>query len=165
MISEERVEEVYKLVKTAAKKYKIMSEQEVQDLVWDVWQVLDKHYDESKSKLSTYVFLVCKHKILNYERDKKELLSLHEPVSETAELQDLIASDCDSPLDKLLMEEDIDIFHELYKNSSQLLQDYFEGAKQTELADKYNVSQAEISRRIKKELRDIRREYEAILER
>lgn len=158
MISEDKIQDVYNLVSSFCKKYNIYSEENVQDMTWKVWLKLDKLYDETKSKLSTYVFLCCKHFYFQQLRKKKiEVSSLNEDVADGIELMYLIESEYSDPLEVLIEREESQLLNNICDTCSETLKLYLNGDTQKEIGIKLGISQAQVSRRIKKELEQIRK--------
>lgn len=158
MINEDRVQEVYDLVGSFCKKYNIYSEEMVQDLTWKVWQQLDRLYDEKKSKLSTYVYLCCKHYYLNEKRKKSvKCVSLNEEVGDGVEYMDTFEDDGRDPLEELIHKENLAKLAKIYETCSPMLRNYLDGKKQTEIAKELGISQPHVSRRIKREIEKIRK--------
>lgn len=159
MISEDKIDDVYKLVAKFCQKYNIYSEETIQDLTARVWEKLDKLYDETKSKLSTYVFLCCKHFYFMDKRKKlPTIISLHTVVEDGCELIDTVKNDWSDPLEELIHQEELKKLDKIYNNCSYVLKCYLNGERQVEIAKKIGCSQSQISRRIKKELNKIRKE-------
>lgn len=158
MINEDRVQEVYDLVGSFCKKYRIYSEEMVQDLTWKVWQQLDRLYDEKKSKLSTYVYLCCKHNYLSDKRKKYvKCVSLNEVASDSVEYVDTFEGDNLDPLDELIYQNNLAKITEIYETCSPLLRDYLDGKKQAKIAKEFGISQGSVSRRIRREIEKIRK--------
>ena len=158
MISEDKVQDVYNLVGAFCKKYHIYSEDKVQDLTGEVWSKLEKHYDETKGKLSTYVFLCCKHLYLQEKRKKvPEVVSLNEEVSDGIEMIDILESDYLDPLEEIIKEERDEKVAEVYDECSDLLKGYLNGKTQVTLGKEFGISQVQVSRKIKKELKELRK--------
>lgn len=159
MISEDKIDDVYRLVAKFCQKYNIYSEEIIQDLTSRVWEKLDKLYDETKSKLSTYVFLCCKHFYFMDKRKKlPPIISLNTEVDVGCELIDTIKSDWDDPLEELIHREENKKLEDVYNSCSYMLKCYLNGERQAEIAKKMGCSQSYISRLIKKELNKIRKE-------
>ena len=150
MIDEDKVEDVYKLVTAFCHKWNIYSEELVQRLVWEVWQKLDD-FDPSKGKLSTYVYLICKT-VVCMDRRKKAFETVN-----SEEVIDRLKSQEIGPLEKLIQDEQEEIIHELYENCSPELKLWLAGLPQREIAAIAGVTQAQISRRFKKEIAAMRK--------
>lgn len=150
MIDEDKVEDVYKLVRAFCHKWNIYSEELVQMLVWEVWQKIDS-FDPEKGKLSTYVYKLCKNIVLMEERKKKIEIVKSDEVIDKLKSQEI------GPLEKLIQDEQDEIIHELYENCSPELKLWLAGLPQQEIAAIVGVSQAQISRRFKKEINEMRK--------
>lgn len=154
MISEDRVNEVYKLVYSFCNKQNIYDEDIKQSMVWHTWEMLVKHYDENKSKLSTFVFIICNSYMRDLRR-KKYLPTIS--MDEDDYLYSKVESQELTPLQQLIQQENNEELNELYNNCSDLLKDWLDGETQENLSEKYNIAQPTVSRKIKKELDSIRK--------
>ena len=158
MITEDKVQDVYNVIGKFCLSYDIYSDEMVQDLMSKVWPKLEKHYDENKGKLSTYVYKCCKNFYLMDKRKHKPIIySLNEECEENIEVIDTLESDYPDPLEELIIEERRQQIDDIYNNCSDLLRSYLDGKTQCELAEEYGISQAHVSRKIKKELEQIRK--------
>lgn len=133
-----------------------------------------KSYDESKGyTLSTYLG-TCIQNEINYHRRKERkhnyLLSLNQPVSVDSKevtLEDILA-DPNDQYEEFFKNEDNKLLYkmlsELSEKDQTIFYDYYglfghEKITQKEISKKLGVSQATISRTIKRKLKVLRRKY------
>ena len=138
------------------------SEDNVQDCIYLVIKNL-KTFDNTKSKFTTWVYTVCRTAMNMNERtnnaQKRKIYSkcvsldkiYYLPNGDEVELMELIPDNINYDYKKELVNY---IYHNCI---SDLLRDYLNGKTQMELAKEYNVCQAQISRKIKLELKKIKR--------
>ena len=151
---------VYSLVRKYLHKYKYYNEDLVQDCVFRIFSQHEK-FNSEKSKFTTWCCKVCENVILMDIRYKNAKKRQNEYFNESLnlivkcegkdiEFLDLIPDEIKDVEKKLLLEY-------IYDNLlSDLVKEYLNGVNQFELSKKYNVTQSMISRRIKKELNDIK---------
>ena len=160
MVSEDRVEDVYKLVKTWCRKNNCYTEERVQDYTWRAWCKIQTSYDESRSKLSTYVYVLCDgFRHMDARKKYVNTVSLDTVSYEDGKpvtLHDKVASDMKSPLTEVVEGEDKSLIRKLYDNCSNELKEWLNGKNQDDIARALNVSQPTMSRRIKNELNEIK---------
>jgi RNA polymerase sigma factor (sigma-70 family) len=112
------------------------------------------------TKFSTYAGSVIINKIRNFYRDEHDKFymtrSLQEPISHNGEseytLEDIIS--CETNFDKNII--DLNLVN--FVKNSEILKMYIKGMTQREIAKVFNLSQAQISRKLKtlrKEVREI----------
>lgn len=141
---EDRIEELYKLVTSFCEKWNLSSEDIVQELVWRIYQRLDK-FDETKGKFSTFVFMNCKHYYLMYKYKDHNVESL----DENSYVLDTVA---DNNADWYISY--------LYKEvCSPMLRDYLKGFKQKDIAKKYGLVYCTCNQIINRELTKLKETY------
>lgn len=163
--------EIEMLVKYSIKKLGLKTnlygdyEDLLQTMLLEVYEKLPK-YESEKSRLSTFVYVIVKNKYLYDLRKSKtskrksnlECISLDEEIdsldNRATTLKDIIPDSRDyiqNLEDKLIIK---DCLHLLNKEAKLYLIDEL---NQKEIAEKVNSSQANVSRRIKKSLNEMRK--------
>ncbi len=129
-----------------------------QDLFMEVWRRLDE-FDSTKGTFATFCFMWFKSYRSNTIRKNKDLLLLDEKITEELTM-----------LDTLLQEEEKDD-NELQQeissaltNASEELKLWCQGHSQQDIAIKLNITQSMVSKRINKELEQIRKSLGIIKE-
>ena len=159
----EIIEELYLLIRKFCYSVNDYSEDLVQELIIEVIDKIDK-FDEKRAKFSTWLFKVCQNKRFMIGRMKlaKKRSNAHSTMPLNA-----IADDEDTEyIDLLLDDTDPDVFYKhiitkkIYTQLSDISRKYFEGVKQADLAKEYNISQAQVSRIVKKEIEDIKKQLD-----
>lgn len=141
---ESRVEELYKLVTKFCENWNIRDEDILQDLVWTIWQKIDK-YDETKGAFSTFVFINCKYIYLTNKLKKKDTISLDQE---------------EGLIEVIPNNESNWYISYIYENvCSPLLRDYLQGYKQKDLAKKYGLVYCTCSWKIRNELQQLKETY------
>ena len=133
----------------------------VQQLVTKAWTVLDK-FDE-RAGFTTFIYKVFLNEVLMENRKKHaqcrssgNIIHLDSEVTDTDEviymdmIPDLSRKDV---LTEMIEEEYLEIAKRELK---PITLDYFNGMKQQDLAEKYNISQPYVSRVIKKDIKKLR---------
>lgn len=151
MIDETQIEDIYKMVLKFCWKKHIFTEDRIQDYVLKIWEKRDK-FDPTRGKLSTFVYKVLSNELAMELRRKKI-----EEIKFTDEGLEKYISDESSPLAKLIECEEQALLAELYIHCSPMLKLYLNGFTQMEIARGLNISQPQVSRRIKKELDEMRK--------
>lgn len=163
-----------RLVYKFATTYKLLNDEDMmQNLKMAMFRALTK-YDASRGiALSTYVYIALFHEYKYSFRDKYLKLSFVENIvgdddGKESDIFDFIADtrikDLDYELDKEV------IFEKIYKyldeneqTYKQMFIDYYlNGIKQKQLATKYGLSQAQVSRKLKaiiKSLQELLKDY------
>lgn len=159
----EIIEELYSLVRKFCYSVNDYSEDLVQELIIEVIDKIDK-FDEKRAKFSTWLFKVCQNKRFMIGRMK--LAKKRNNAHSTLPLNAIADDDDTEYIDLLLDESDPDIFYKhlvtrkIYTQLSDISRKYFEGAKQSDLAKEYNISQAQVSRIVKKEIENIKKKLD-----
>lgn len=163
--NEEFVIQLYKLVAQFCHKYNIFNDDTLHELICHVFSRLHT-FDDTKSKFSTWCFLVCKNKFfMDYRKENAvkrksnmNTLSLNVIVDECEyiELMDLIedSSNKDDDYKKSILEK---VYGTML---SDFAKSWVDGKTQEELACELGISQAQVSRRLKKEFTNIKRRLE-----
>lgn len=159
----EIIEELYSLVRKFCYSVNDYSEDLVQELIIEVIDKIDK-FDEKRAKFSTWLFKVCQNKRFMIGRMK--LAKKRNNAHSTIPLNAIVDSDNTEYVDLLLDESDPDIFYKhivtnkIYTQLSDISRKYFEGVRQVDLAKEYNISQAQVSRIVKKEIENIKKQLD-----
>lgn len=154
---EERINELYRLVKDFCRRYNIYDEDMVQELVWAVYQYLP-NFDESRGRFSTFVYMYCR----TYYFDKKSKKRLeYQSLDVVSENKDRLSEDRLSLLDSV---SDTSILGNtyltyVYDKLSPMLRDYLEGMKRKDIAKKYNMLYITCVKKIETELKKLREAY------
>lgn len=161
-MTEELIVETYKLVTSFLRKHtKYYDEDLLQELVIKIYQRYDK-FDPNKASFPTFVYMNCKNYYLMHLKAKKDFHSLDEVLdtSEGTTLMDIILDAQPTILESIIQEEKEAYVKYIYDNiCSPMLQDYFKGIKQKDLAVKYGLFQGNVSRSIKNELTKLKETY------
>lgn len=161
---ESRVEELYKLVISFLKKWKAYSEDLTQELVYTIYNRLDK-YDPTKAEFSSFVWMNCRNYYL-MSKTKKSIptlsldfgLTLKEEEDTTA--MDLIIDTSETPLEQRLREEREAYVSYIYNNiCSPELKDWLNGMTKKAIAEKYGISHSWCQQKIVKELQMLKETY------
>lgn len=162
--NEEIVTQLYDLVRKFCWSKKCYSEDLVQELLLHIWEKIDM-FDYNKSKFTTWMFKVCNNKYLMILREEgaqkrkanKNIISLNTIMDEehNIELMDLIIDNNDGELSYQHYISSI-----IYDELSELSKKYFSGARQSDLAKEFNISQPQVSRIVKKEIKQLKRKYD-----
>lgn len=158
---EEFINQLYDIVRDYCWKNKIYSEDNVQDLIYEILKGINT-FDETKSKFTTWAYTVCYHKHMMKIRASKAIkrkanndtISLNKIIDDNnnIEILDILQAEY-NPIEN----DKREIVNYIYNNNlSKLVKDYFDGKTQDELAIEYGISQPQIARKIKKELKEIR---------
>lgn len=161
---EEFIFALYDLIRKYLHMNKWYSEDNVQECITYIICKLDR-FDETRGKFTTFVCWLSRERISNNARDNNalkrkgnlSLVSLDTVMYDNnGSTVDYIDSIIDETIDR--DKEDIkDIVKYVYENElSDLCKDWINGKTQTELAQQYNLSQGMISRKIIKEIKDIK---------
>ena len=150
-------DEIYKMVQDALKKKNIIAnEDELQQIVTHVHLKL-AGYDPNKGKLSTYLYKI----IINsyYLIKRVENAKKRQSNKNTYSLDNYIEDDEGKPISMLELQadENVDIVYNYIKRKTleqieplveEPLRMWLDGFKQAEIAEKFNVTQSIISRKI-----------------
>lgn len=147
------------LILSLIRKYKkYIHDYEEEDLYQEVLTHLDlklNNYDESKASISTFVYMVVKNKLYNMANNKhnvKHVIADEEVIGGIMESQRE-----DLPLaDKMALEVAYDLMRQHEHRS--LLVDLIKGVNQSRLADKYHMSQQNVSRIWKEFIENVKNE-------
>ena len=152
------VSELYRLAGAFVKKKKPQNlelEDLIQELVIKAWAVIDK-FDDKRAYFPTFINMVFTNELkMKYRaqsakcRAMVKTISLNETIrgsDEAIEIIDTIPYESESKVDIRK--------YKMFLKSITI--EYLEGAKQNELAKKYNISQTQVSRRIKKDLENLK---------
>lgn len=163
--NEEVIEQIYSLIRKFLHQKRIYNEDNLQDCALRVVSKLHT-FDDSKALFSTWVYKVCNSIIMmNYRKEnakkrkaQKFLLSLdseYEDIDGKGILfSETLGSNYEDTERKKLIKE-------IYDNCiSDLLKSWLDGYTQEELAKKYGVTQTQIHRRLKKEIKEIKETLE-----
>lgn len=160
---EEFINQLYDIVRKYCWQNKIYNVDNVQDFIYEILKGINT-FDDTKSKFTTWVYTVCYHKHIQKIRSLKaakrqannDTLSLNKIIdyNNNIEILDIIQDDYDS--DEFYKKYIVDY---IYNNClSKMTKEYIDGKTQEELAIEYGLSQAHISRKIRKELKEIKEE-------
>ena len=163
-----------RLVYKFATKYKLLNDEDMmQNLKMAMFRAITK-FDPSRGiALSTYVYIALFHEYKYSFRDKHLKLSFVDNVvsdgdNKESDIFDFIADERNVDIDYELDKHDIlnKIYKYLDENEEkykQMFLDYYlNGIKQRQLADKYGLSQAQVSRKLKtiiKSLQELLKDY------
>lgn len=159
-MKDEKVNELYKLAAFTLKKYNVPFDEDlIQELVVYTYTKLP-YYDESRGSWSTFVIncMYSKLAILYRSKNAKKrncgqpVDSLDDTYYDSLPYYDVIPSDIDVVKEVHKKE----ILNEILPLVDDPLKMYLDGFTQKEIADKYGVSQAQISRDIKKNIQKIK---------
>ena len=162
------------LVYKFATNYKLLNDEDMmQNLKMAMFRAITK-FDPSRGiALSTYVYIALFHEYKYSFRDKHLKLSFVNNIvsdddNKESDIFDFIADerniDVDYELDKQeILNKIYKYLDEHEKKYKQMFLDYyFNGIKQRQLADKYGLSQAQVSRKLKtiiKSLQELLKDY------
>lgn len=166
-------EENEKLVYKFATDYKLLSDEDmIQNLKLAMFRALQRYNPNKGIALSTYVYTTLYHEYKYSFRDKNLKINyvsniIKDENGKKSSIFDFIAIetiDIDYELDKQAMFKIINEYlNSCDEESRNIFNDYyFENIKQKDLAKKYNLSQGQISRKIKymiKCLQELLKEY------
>lgn len=161
--NEEIMTQLYSLVRKFCWSKKCHSEDLVQELLLHIWEKIDM-FDHNKSKFTTWVFKVCNNKYLMILRE--ENAQKRKANNNLISLNDLVDSESGVELIDLIIDDDNGLSYKHYVSSiiynelSDLAKKYFSGAKQSDLAKEFNISQSQVSRIVKKEIKQLKRKYD-----
>ena len=162
------------LVYKFATNYKLLHDEDMmQNLRMAMFRAI-KNFDPSKGfALSTYVYIALFHEYKYSFRDKHLKLSFVNNIvsdddNKESDIFDFIADERNIDVDYELDKQDI--LNKIYKYIDEhekkykqmFLDYYFNGIKQRQLADKYGLSQAQVSRKLKtiiKSLQELLKDY------
>lgn len=138
------------------KKY--IHDYEDEDLYQEVLTHLDlklNNYDEDKSAIGTFVYMVVKNKLHNMMSSKR---NQYIAVAEEGVIEGIMEQQREElPLaDKIALEVSFDIMRK--HEHKELLSDLIKGYGQQDLAKKYNMSQQNVSRIWKEFIQDVKNE-------
>lgn len=161
---EEFISSLYDLIRKYLHQNKWYNEDNVQECITYVISKIDR-FDENRGNFTTFVCWLSRERISTNARNNNalkrkgnlSLLSLDSIMyDDNGNTVDYIDSIKDETFDR--DKEDIkDIVKYVYENElSDLCKDWLNGKTQMELAQEYNLSQGMISRRIVKEINDIK---------
>lgn len=166
--NEEIINQIYDLIKKFCWKNNCYDEDLVQELILLVIKGIST-FDYSKSKFTTWLYKICINKLYadyrskNSLKRKGEVISLNTIIKDeggrSIELWELIPEYKESE-EEIFKKYTVQI---IYSNLSSLSKSYFDGKNQNELAKEYNLSQAQISRMIAKEIKEIKKKLEVNL--
>ena len=152
------VSELYRLSGAFIKRKKPQNldlEDLTQDLVIKAWSVINK-FDDKRANFSTFIYMVFTNELKMKYREQSakcramvKTISLNELMpgsDEKIEYIDTIADESESKID----------IRNYKKYLRSITIEYLEGAKQNELAKKYNCSQSYISKIIRKDFKKIK---------
>lgn len=153
---DEEVVELYKIAKSILLKYeKRFDNDYIQDLVTHLFSIRDK-WNSSKGTITTFYF-TCGYNFIKQrwrENSSQKRQTIYNEVHENYQsILELIPSN-ENLEQKLLKENTLESIRFLV---NPLTMEYFGGAKQKDLASKYNCSQETISRQIKANIDTIRK--------
>lgn len=140
----------------------------IQILVTKAWHVLDK-FDDTRAGFTSFIYKVYENEIKQYYRKKSAKkracggLELLDREIKTGDQNILYMDLIPDPNTKDTLTEIIETgYLEDFKNLLEpLTLEYINGAKQHELAEKYGVTQAMISRKIKKNIKKAKEQLKA----
>ena len=162
-MSDELINELYSIVRKYCWEHRCYNEDLVQELVTYVFEKLDK-FDTKRGKFSTYVYKLCHNKQLMLLREQNTMRSKSN--FNTVSLNEIIDEEDSERVDLLIDTSDNSVYYKkavvdyVYPRLSDIAKKYFDGVNQVDLAKEYNISQANISRKIKKEIADIKKKLE-----
>ena len=163
-----------RLVYKFATKYGVLNDEDMmQNLKMAMFRAITK-FDASRGiALSTYVYIALFHEYKYSFRDKYLKLSfvnniVNDSNNKESDIFDFIADERNIDVDYELDKQDI--LNKIYKYLDEhekkykqmFLDYYFNGIKQRQLADKYGLSQAQVSRKLKtiiKSLQELLKDY------
>ncbi len=163
MTDEEFIKELYSIVRQYCWDNRCYSEDLVQDLITHIFEKIDK-YDPKKSKFSTWVYKVCHNERLMQLR-KNDATKRKSNVN-TLSLNNIIDDQDTESIDLLIDDSDTSSYYKkviidlVYPQLSDMSKKYFDGVNQVDLAREYNMSQANVSRKVKKEINEIKKNFE-----
>ena len=153
-------EELYKLAGYTLKKWNMPYDEDlIQDLVFKGYQCIEK-YDESKGALSTFIINTMQNRIKEMNRHRKmkgrdtQVLSLDYIVDsdENKEFSYFISDDVDA-YDVINRKNILEQIAPLVETPLKL---YINGYTLREIAERYNLSQEAINKRIKANIKRIK---------
>ena len=132
-----------------------------QELLMKVWLMMPK-YDASRSAFTTFVGMICKtvirQKIRKSQAKKRDgvLISMEEEISEGIKIGSMLTDDFNME-DKTIESSLLPMIKSMLNQEAY---EYFiEEKTQKEIASTHNVSQASVSRKIKRNIKQIQFEF------
>ena len=163
--NEELINQIYDLIRSYCWENNCYSEDNVQDIILLVIKGLST-FDKNKAVFTTWLYKICLNKFaMDYRKQnslkrkgEKNLLSLDLMINEEkgTYLYELIPENKESESERYKK----DVSKLVYKSLSPITKKYFDGETQYNLSREYNLSQAQISRIISKEIKEIRKKLE-----
>jgi RNA polymerase sigma factor (sigma-70 family) len=138
-------------------KYKkFIHDYEEEDLYQEVLTHLDlklNNYDQSKSAIGTFVYMVVKNKLYNMVNNKH---NVKHSVAEEGVIEGIMESQReDLPLaDKIALEVAYEVIRD--HENKDMLSDLIKGLNQNQCAEKYKMTQQNVSRIWKKFIEDVK---------
>ena len=162
-----KAEEYYKTVKAALVKFNFEFDDDIlQELVTNVF-IKMKNYDFSRGSATTYIYSIVRNDYLLIQRKNSakkrgsgvKPLSLYKIIydNENIMLMDLIPAKKD---ETPLTVKYCDFLNDIQPLIKEPLRLSLQGLKQKEIAEKLNVTQASVSRAIKRNIEKLRLYYE-----
>lgn len=163
--NEELINQIYDLVRSYCWKHNCYTEDNVQDIMLLVIKGIST-FDKNKSLFTTWLYRICLNKFaMDYRKQnalkrkgEQNLLSLDLMINEEngTYLYELIPENEETELERYKKE----VSKLVYESLSPITKKYFDGETQYDLSKEYNLSQAQISRIIAKEIKEIRKNLE-----
>lgn len=163
--NEELINQIYDLVRSYCWKYNCYTEDNVQDIMLLVIKGLST-FDKNKAVFTTWLYRICLNKFaMDYRKQntlkrkgEQNLLSLDLVINEEngTYLYELIPENEETEFERYKKE----VSKLVYESLSPITKKYFDGETQYNLSKEYNLSQAQISRIIAKEIKEIRKNLE-----
>ena len=163
--NEELINQIYYLIRSYCWKHNCYNEDNVQDIMLLVIKGIST-FDKNKSLFTTWLYKICLNKF-NYDfrkqnafkrKGEQNLLSLDMVINEKTGtyLYEVIPENDETELERYKKE----VSKLAYESLSTITKKYFDGETQYNLSKEYNLSQAQISRIIAKEIKEIREKLE-----
>lgn len=160
---DEFVKELYSLVRKYCWKNRCYSEDLVQDLITIIVDKIDQ-FDSEKAEFSTWVYAVCNNKRLMLLR-KENAIKRKSNVN-TISLNNIVDDQGTESVDLLIDDNDTSSYYKkvivdlVYSQLSDMTKKYFDGVNQVDIAKECGMSQANVSRKVKKEINEFKKKFE-----
>lgn len=163
MTDDEFVKELYSLVRKYCWSNHCYSEDLVQDLITTIVDKINQ-FDNEKAEFSTWLYTICNNKRLMLLR--KENATKRKSNINTLSLNNIVDDQCTESVDLLVDDSDTSSYYKkfivdiVYSQLSDMAKKYFGGVNQVDIATEYGMSQATISRKVKKEINEFKKKFE-----
>ena len=145
MENEEVLRQYMGLIYKLSYKYlHVISDLELEDIVQECLTHVSnklKYYDSEKSALSTYITIICNHKLQNMSRHSKKVVAQNEGDMEAIFWENIINY---SPNEKIAIEVAYDVARE--HNEKEIILKILQYKNQSEVAKEIGVSRQRISK-------------------